>query len=65
MRIIFTRAAAADPQAAAAAASARLLGAGETVRWSSLDAAVPLLVVLTPAGDASRERNASELAKTD
>ena len=65
VRIVFTRAAAADPQAAAAAVSARLLGAGETIRWSSLDAAVPLLVVLPPAGDAARERTASELAKAD
>jgi len=63
VRIAFTRAAGAEPQAIAAAASARLLGAGETIRWSSVDAAVPLLVVLPAAGDAPRDRAAAELEK--
>ena len=57
------RAADAAPEALAAAASARLLGVGETVRWSSLDGAVPLLVVMADAGGARRDRAGSGRAR--
>ena len=61
LRLLFVRASDAAPEALAAAASARLLGVGETVRWSSLDGAVPLLVVMADAG-ASRPAAAAEFA---
>ena len=46
----------------AAAASARLLGVGETIRWSTLDGAVPLLIVMADAGGAPPQAAATELA---
>jgi hypothetical protein len=66
VRIVFIRASATSPQVLATAASARLLAIGETVRWSALDGAVPLLVVLpVPADDDSRGPAVVELAKAD
>ncbi|MEO5844292.1 MAG: carbohydrate-binding protein, partial [Caldimonas sp.] len=64
IRILFTRATS-PPAVLAAAASARLLDVGETVHWSSLDAAVPLLVVVADAAGPLRDRAAAELAKAD
>jgi cyclic beta-1,2-glucan synthetase len=60
VRLLFVRAGDAAPEALAAAASARLLGVGEVVRWSSLDGAMPLLVVM--AEGAARRAGAAELA---
>jgi cyclic beta-1,2-glucan synthetase len=65
VRILFVRVAAASAQASAAAASARLVGVGEALRWSTLDAAVPLLVVLPPPDAVPRGAASAELAKTD
>ena len=62
MRLLFARAGDAAPEALAAAASARLLGIGEAVRWSSLDGAVPLLIVMADTGGAARPAAAAELA---
>src|SRR6185369_11871288 len=62
VRLLFVRSADAAPEALAAAASARLLGIGETVRWSALDGTVPLLVVMPdPVGSAPNPA-AAELA---
>jgi hypothetical protein len=62
VRVLFARASDAAPEALATAASARLLGVGEMVRWSSLDGAVPLLVVMADAGGAAQRGAAAELA---
>jgi len=59
-RVLFVRATDASPEVLAAAASARLLGVGEVVRWSTLDGAVPLLVVMNAS--ASSQGAATELA---
>ncbi|MDQ6639047.1 MAG: carbohydrate-binding protein, partial [Pseudomonadota bacterium] len=63
VRILFARATAAPAQGLAAAASARLIEVGETLRWSALDPAVPLLVVLPAAVEPTREAAPPELAK--
>jgi len=60
VRVLFVRATDASPEVLAAAASARLLGVGEVVRWSTLDGAVPLLVVMNTS--ASSQGAATELA---
>ena len=65
VRILFARTSEATPQALAAAASARLLGIGETVRWSTLDGAVPLLVVMANSSGPSRNPVPTELASAD
>jgi cyclic beta-1,2-glucan synthetase len=62
VRLLFVRATDAAPEVLAAAASARLLGVGETIRWSTLDGAVPLLVVMADAGGAPPQAAATELA---
>jgi hypothetical protein len=62
VRVLFARASDTAPEALAAAASARLLAVGEVVRWSSLDGAVPLLVVMADGGGATRHDAAAELA---
>ena len=63
VRLLFVRATDAAPEVLAAAASARLLGVGETVRWSSLDGAVPLLVVMADAAARRASAAAAELAE--
>ena len=65
VRFLFVRANGAAPEALAAAAAARLLAIGETVGWSSLDGAVPLLVVMPDAGGTSQDPAAAELANAD
>jgi cyclic beta-1,2-glucan synthetase len=62
VRLLFVRATDATPESLAAAASARLLGVGEAVRWSSLDGAVPLLVVMADSSKSSQDAAAAELA---
>jgi len=62
VRLLFARSTDAAPETLAAAASARLLAAGETVRWSSLDGSVPLLVVLADAVGSTPDPATTELA---